>query len=158
MTKDCSLFSNFKYTPLLFVALMLGCATTSKNSNDSFCHPYEDYKDSISCSIENLPSELKAQLNTTLTEGIHNILSKLNPPKYDGGKYKGEITICLNRDGVVEKAVVNEPSGHKALDSTFLDAVFATEKVIIVPQDDCSSDLLYFMPVVLNYDETDMAQ
>ena len=136
----------------------MGCATNSENSNVIHCHSDSEYLKNKGCTIDELSSESKNQLNVTLNKGIRNIVSHLNPPKYDGGKYKGEITICLNRSGGVEKVVINKPSGHIGLDSAFLNAVMATKQIIKVPNAKCLSEYLYFIPLELNYDETDMAQ
>tara|TARA_R110002072_G_scaffold9237_1_gene45292 strand:+ start:303 stop:890 length:588 start_codon:yes stop_codon:yes gene_type:complete len=156
-SKDCSLTPKVNYLPFLLVILTLGCATNSKNSNGTFCHSDSAQLKNKGCTIDELPSELKKQLSVTLNEGVHKILSNLKPPKYDGGRYSGEITMCLNRSGAVEKVVINEPSGHKKLDSAFLDAVIATDQIVDVPKVECLADYLYFMPIELNYDETDMA-
>jgi hypothetical protein len=151
------LIAKVKYLPFLLVLLTLGCATNSKNSDNPYCHLDSEQLKNKGCTIDELPSELKKQLNATLNAGMRAILSNLNPPKYDGERYRGEITMCLNRSGAVEKVVINEPSGHEKLDSAFLDAVIATGQIIKVPKVECLADYLYFIPIELNYDETDMA-
>jgi len=156
-SKDRSLISKLKYLPFLLVFLTLGCTTTSKKSDVKYCHSDSEYLKNKGCTIDELPSKLKKQLNVTLREGMRNIISNLNPPKYDGGKYNGEITMCLNRSGAVEKVVVNLPSGHKTLDSSFLDAIVTTNQIVKMPKTGCLADYLYFMLIELTYDETDMA-
>ena len=142
---------------VIFIVLgCVGCANISTDRNELVCHLEEIEKRKTECVAKNLSPELKQVYTSAMKEGIEKILSNYNPPKYDGGKYSGEINFCLNANGGIDSAMLYKASGHRGLDVAMMKAIKKTKDIIAVPDNECLANSFYFNQLKLYYDQNDM--
>ena len=146
---------------LVFILALtiVGCSTQPPRPSALICKPSDTVlRKKANCDAKTLAGELRGQYESEMEKGIKRILSNYNPPKYDGGKYKGEITICLNEGGGIESSVLTKASGHHELDEAMLEAANKTLYVIDIPKNECLDSKFYLKQFVLSFDQNDMQQ
>jgi len=90
-----------------------------------------------------------------LKGAIDSISSNLESPKKDGGVYIGIVSLCVGRDGKIDNVYFNRPSRSTELDIAFAKAIKKTK--LTLPNDKCFQDGIYYSPLMLNFDQNDMA-
>jgi len=154
---------------MLFIQFLLGCSASpdrgmvvlKKGDNivllKNLCHPENTKELFDKCDWRSLSKRQMAEHSEFLDKSVHLIVGNLNAPQKDNSEYEGAMSFCLNREGAIESIELTKPSGNKELDRAFEVALLKTAKLLL-PQDNCVIEKLYFKPTKLYYDETDMVE
>jgi hypothetical protein len=104
---------------------------------------------------ETLSDEEKQIFNAHLQSESEYIFSFLKPPKKDGKKYYGIISLLLDSNGVIAEITLKKPSGSDALDESFYNALVLAKKLKL-PSDPLLRKVMITAPLTLHYDHDEM--
>jgi len=106
--------------------------------------------------IRNLNVIERQEFDLFFSKGADRILKKYIAPKKDGREYSGKIAILINKDGYITNVRFKKRSGHDGLDLAMFNAVNKTPRLAL-PRDPEAAYAMYTMPMVLWYNQDDMA-
>jgi hypothetical protein len=147
------MFSVSKLVIVVLVAVLAGCAVN--NNYARFCHTAEAGNRYDHCIWPDLKAKHKEPMNAFLRSSIDLITDNLEAPKKDGGVYIGIVSLCVDRNGQADNIYFNRPSRNTELDIAFAKAVKNTK--LMLPEDKCLQDKIYYSPLLLNFDQNDMS-
>ena len=104
---------------------------------------------------ESLSNYEKQILNKHLTAEAEYIFSYHKPPKKDGKKYYGEISMLLDSNGNIAEITLKLPSGSDALDESVYNALVQA-KSLKLPNDPLLRKAMVTAPLTLNYSDEEM--
>jgi outer membrane biosynthesis protein TonB len=104
---------------------------------------------------ESLSNDEKQLLNTHLTSEAGYIFTFHKPPKKDGKKYYGEISLLLDSNGVIAEIALKLPSGSDVLDESVYKALVEAKKLKL-PSDPILRKAMITAPLTLNFSHEEM--
>ena len=69
------------------------------------------------------------EFDSMMKKSMDHIGENIHAPKWDGGKYYGEINFYVTDLGVIEKIVIKVPSGHEGLDQSMVNSLLITKRL-----------------------------
>ena len=106
--------------------------------------------------VRNLNVIERQEFDLFFSKGADRILKNYIAPKKDGREYSGKIAILINKDGYITNVRFKKRSGHDGLDLAMFNAVNKTPRLAL-PRDPEAAYAMYTMPMVLWYNQDDMA-
>jgi hypothetical protein len=104
---------------------------------------------------QSLSDQEKQLLNDHLFAEAMYIFTFHEPPKKDGKKYYGEISLLLDSKGVISEITLKTPSGSDVLDESVYKALMRAKKLKL-PNEPLLRRAMVTAPLTLNYSDEEM--
>ena len=104
---------------------------------------------------QSLSDQEKQLLNMHLLSEAEYIFAFHQPPKKDGKKHYGEISLLLDSSGVISEVTLKNPSGSDVLDESVYKALMRAKKLKL-PSDPLLRRAMVTAPLTLNYSDEEM--
>jgi len=143
---------------MLNLLVLQGCANKQNYINNPNQYCLETIPSDISkdCDIHNLGKEKLNEKVSYLKRHLDKIMSNYSAPIFDGNKYYGQITFCIDNKGKINQIELFQPSGSVDLDEA-LNAAVKKTVILPLPKSECLKSHTEYFKQTLYYDHNDMA-